>query len=139
MLTGLMGNSAIMAAIGLGMIALTACAFRLRRSGGAVTWLVVLLGVALTFDNMAVAVGRFVGFGDLLYAINLPRFWIHGLMTPLIVVAAAVLAWRLGVRWSRPVVVVGAVLVAALVVVGIVECHLAGHRCHFRIKTLVTV
>ena len=125
MLTGLMGNSAIMAAIGLGMIALTACAFRLKRSGGAVTWLVGLLGVALTFDNVAVAVGRMVGFGDLLYAINLPRFWIHGLLTPLIVVAAVVLAWRLGVRWSRPVVVVGAVLVAALVVVGIVECFVA--------------
>ncbi|MCG7633015.1 hypothetical protein MHN80_11895 [Gordonia McavH-238-E] len=125
MLSELLGNSAIMAAIGLGMIALTACALHLRRSCGAVTWLVVLLGVALTFDNVAVAVGRMVGFGDVLHAINLPRFWIHGLMTPLIVVAAAILVWRLGVRWRRSVVVVGALLVAALVVVGIVELFVA--------------
>ncbi|MFE0751861.1 hypothetical protein [Gordonia sp. NPDC058843] len=125
MLTGLMGNSAIMAAIGLAMIALTAYALYLRRACGGVTWLVVLLGVALTFDNVAVAAGRWIGFGDVLYAINLPRFWVHGLMTPLIVVVAAMLAWRLGVRWSRPVLVVGTLLVIALVVVGIVELFVA--------------
>lgn len=125
MLTELLGNSAIMAAIGLGMIALTACAVYLWRRCGAVALSVGLLGVALTFDNAAVAVGRVVGFGDVLLAINLPRFWIHGIMTPLIVVATAIVARRLGVRWSRSVVVVGAVLVTTLVVVGIVELFVA--------------
>jgi hypothetical protein len=125
MLSEVMGNSSIMAAIGLGMIVLTVYAFRLRRSCGAVTWLVVVLGVALSFDNVAVAVGRIVGFGDALYAINLPRFWIHALMTPLIVVAAAVPARRLGVRWSRSVLVAGALLVTVFVIVGIVELFVA--------------
>lgn len=125
MLSGLLGNSVIMAAIGVAMIALSVCAFRLRRSCGAVAWLVVLLGVALTFDNVAVALGRMIGFGDALYSINLPRFWIHALMTPLIVVAAAVLARRLGVRWGRSVLAAAALLVTAFVVMGIVELFLA--------------
>ncbi|MFD1363277.1 hypothetical protein [Lentibacillus salinarum] len=46
---------------------------------------IYLVLVGLIFDNTVVAVGRFVGEGDLLEILNLLRYWIHAFFTPTLV------------------------------------------------------
>ena len=42
----------------------------------------------MVYDNLVLATGRFLGEGQLLESLNLARFWIHALLTPLLVVFA---------------------------------------------------
>lgn len=121
-MTHLIGTSSIMAAIGLGIAVLTIVSVRIcRRFSHPLAWLVPVIGVGLTYDNVVVAFGRFIGYGPTLYAINLPRFWIHALLTPMIIVAAAIVVGRLGVRLRLWVRIAGLIGVLALIAVGVVE------------------
>jgi hypothetical protein len=115
--------SAVMAAIGVVMVALAIVALRFRAEAGAVALLVALITVGLAYDNLAVAVGQLIGYGDLLRAVNVPRFWLHALLTPLLIVVGAILVGRLGIGWlrTRIAAVVVSGLVAALIVVGVIE------------------
>ena len=67
--------------------------------------LAVVYGLA--YDNLAVAAGGALEAGSTLRAINLPRYWIHALLTPLMMVAAlrALRAFGVGFasreRWHR--------------------------------------
>ncbi|MFD3683576.1 hypothetical protein ACFWTE_01990 [Nocardiopsis sp. NPDC058631] len=65
------------------------------------TWPVALVAAGLVYDNGIVAIGSSIGAGDLLYALNLPRFLVHALVTPLLVVFAVGAARDLGLTWAR--------------------------------------
>ncbi|AZG46060.1 hypothetical protein [Gordonia insulae] len=116
-------TSLIMAAIGVAMLALCVISVRLVPKVGAVAVGVAVILVGLAYDNFAVAIGRFVGYGDTLLAINMPRFWIHAIVTPLLIVVAGILVGRLGVTQAqtRNVAIGGWALVAMLILIGVVE------------------
>ncbi|WP_150239623.1 hypothetical protein [Nocardiopsis quinghaiensis] len=86
------------------------------------TWLVAAVAAGLVYDNAIVALGSSLGAGDLLFALNLPRFVVHALVTPLLVVFAVGAARDLGLAWARSRAVHAgfSVLAAALVAYGVV-------------------
>ncbi len=116
-------TSVIMVAIGAAMLVVAAFAFRLTSRVGAVAILLGAISLGLAYDNIAVAAGRLVGYGDTLSAINLPRFWIHAIAMPLLIVVAGNLVGRLGVEQARTrnVTLGGWALVVMLMVIGFVE------------------
>ena len=65
------------------------------------TWMVALVAAGLVYDNGIVAIGSSIGAGDLLYALNVPRFLVHALVTPLLIVFAVGAARGLGLAWAR--------------------------------------
>lgn len=73
----------------------------------------------LPYDNLIIALGRWIGEGDLLQALNWPRFAAHALITPLWVIAAGSMARLAGLRWAQPKAVMAAwcVVATALIVV----------------------
>lgn len=113
--------SALMASIAVCMLILAVVAACRRTAAGPAAALVAVICVGLAYDSGAVAIGRPLGFGPTLEAVNAPRFWIHALFTPLLVVAAAALAARLGVAAlaRRSVRIAGGLLVTALIVLGV--------------------
>jgi hypothetical protein len=76
----------------------------LRRRGGPGRWIAVL-GLALAYDSLVVAIGAAVGEGALLEALNTGRFIAHAVLTPLAVVCGALLLGpdRRTARWARAV------------------------------------
>ncbi|MFD6953021.1 hypothetical protein A6A08_17035 [Nocardiopsis sp. TSRI0078] len=116
-------TSSAFAAFALAHLCLTVWLVRLalvRRSTH--TWLVAAVAAGLVYDNAIVALGSSLGAGDLLLALNLPRFVVHALVTPLLVVFAVGAARDLGLAWARTRVAHAgfSVLAAALVVYGVV-------------------
>ena len=59
----------------------------------------VVVGVTLIYDNWMIAFGHLIGFGDLLLALNYPRFCIHETVTPFLLVAIIALGQRAGISW----------------------------------------
>lgn len=57
----------------------------------------LLVVAGLVYDNALLALGSRIGEGALLESLNLGRFWIHALVTPLLVL----FAWHACVRASR--------------------------------------
>ena len=82
----------------------------------------LLIVAGLVYDNLVLATGRFIGEGPLLEGLNLARFWIHALLTPLLVVFAWHAMCRAGVGWARTRIaeVVAVVFAASLVVLELV-------------------
>ncbi|GAB4059348.1 hypothetical protein GCM10028775_70400 [Catellatospora paridis] len=111
----------LLSAIAVCLLVLAVVAARLRGAAGPAAMLIAVICVGLAYDNAAVAIGRPLGFGPSLEAVNAPRYWIHAVLTPLLVVAGAALAARLGVTLltRRSVRFAGAVLVAALIGLGV--------------------
>ena len=62
--------------------------------------LLLLVGAALVYDNLIIAIGRLLGEGSLLQSLNWPRFLFHALFTPLLLVTAVHQAGRAGLRWA---------------------------------------
>lgn len=61
----------------------------------------LLVVAALVYDNSVIGVGRFVGEGPLLESLNLARFWVHALVTPLLVGWALHALRRAGFAWAQ--------------------------------------
>lgn len=100
--------SVIFAVLALAVLGVGAAAARLR------AWLVVVVTAALVYDNAVIALGRALGEGEPLRALNTGRFAAHALLTPLLVLVAALL-----VRAGRALLAGAAVLAAVLVVLGV--------------------
>lgn len=115
--------STVMAAIGVAMLVLAIVAARCCDRAPLLAGAVTLVSVGLAYDNLAVALGPILGFGDLLHAINVPRFWLHVFLLPVLILVGGALAARLGVGYSRSRVTaaVGGATALALVAVGVVE------------------
>lgn len=63
--------------------------------------LLTLTILALVYDNYVVGFGRFIGEGDLLQSLNLPRYLLHAFFTPLMIMVGFFLARNAGVQWAR--------------------------------------
>lgn len=81
----------------------------------------LLVVAGLVYDNAVLATGRLIGEGPLLEGLNLGRFWIHALLTPLLVVFAWHAIARTGAGWARTR---WAAVVAVVVAVGLVVLEL---------------
>lgn len=82
----------------------------------------LLVVLALVYDNAVLGTGRYVGEGSVLEGLNVARYWLHALLTPLLVVTAWWVLRRAGVGWARTraAAVVASALAAALVVLELV-------------------
>src|SRR5690554_223036 len=79
--------------------------------------LVVLAG--LIYDNVVIASGLSIGEGPFLESLSHARFWIHAIVTPLLVVWAWHAARRTDVAWARSRVAAAAAWVIAAALVGL--------------------
>lgn len=70
-----------------------------RRSSYTLLLIPVLAG--LVYDALVIALGRFIGQGGLLSALNLGRFAVHALFTPLLMIFAFGVLRRAGVGWAQ--------------------------------------
>jgi len=61
----------------------------------------VIVITGLVYDNAVIALGGFVGAGDALKVLNVPRFVIHGLATPLLMIWGFGVARRVGLGWAQ--------------------------------------
>jgi hypothetical protein len=85
------------------------------QTGRPTALLLVLVGSTLLFyDNLRIGLGRFIGQGELLYALSVPAFAWHWSMLPLLVIAAGSLARLAGFGWARNRLVMGGFCVAAV-------------------------
>ena len=93
--------------------------FLARRSLGRLALCLVLFG--LFWDNLILALGNPIGSGPLLLALSLPRFYLHQLFLPWIILTAIEHAARGGATWAegRRALVWGLVASLALMVTGI--------------------
>jgi len=84
-------------------LALWAWGWRAWARGGrppALAWVLVPTAL-LWYDNARIGVGRFVGEGDLLYALSVPALAWHWTMLPAFVLAAGAIARAAGLAWAR--------------------------------------
>lgn len=77
-------------------------------------FLVLFGGTLLFYDNFRIGIGRFIGEGDLLYALSVPAFAWHWSMLPLLVIAAGSVARQADFAWARNKLVMGAFCVVAV-------------------------
>lgn len=71
------------------------------RFGRSYTLIVILVAVGLTYDNAILGLGRWIGHGPALEALSLPRFVLHALSTPLLVIVGFGAARAAGIRWAQ--------------------------------------
>jgi hypothetical protein len=62
--------------------------------------LVALIAAALLYDNLIVSLGTTIGIGTTLEALSWPRFAMHVLLTPLMLVCVTRMAIAGGIRWA---------------------------------------
>jgi hypothetical protein len=82
-------------------IAMLVWGFRVWRNGNRFLLPLLVLNGALAYDNIIIALGTTIVAGDTLYALSMPRFWAHALLTPLIAWVAYLLAYRADLRGTR--------------------------------------
>lgn len=70
-----------------------------KRSSYTLLLLIVLAGLA--YDTLVILIGRFVGEGDLLKALNAGRYLVHALATPGMIVFGFGVLRRAGVEWAQ--------------------------------------
>ncbi|MBM4195644.1 MAG: hypothetical protein FJ197_00910 [Gammaproteobacteria bacterium] len=84
-------------------------------TGRPVSLLLVLVGGTLLFyDNLRIGMGRFIGEGDLLYALSTPAFAWHWSMLPLLVIAAGSVTRQADLGWARSRFAMGAFCLVAV-------------------------
>lgn len=64
-------------------------------------WIPLGVIYGLVYDNFAIAAGAWLGEGAVLQALNVPRFVIHALLTPLLCIFAIGVARRAGLGWAQ--------------------------------------
>ncbi len=96
--------------------------FRLWRKSGSIYPifpLIVILGII--YDNLIIGFGSFIGEGELLKALNVPRFVIHAFFTPCIMIFAIGVARRVGIGWAQSKLahILICVLATAMIALGV--------------------
>ncbi|CAM3413541.1 MULTISPECIES: hypothetical protein [Paenibacillus] len=81
-------------------------------------YLLLVVTAGLVWDNGVIGLGRWIGEGRLLEQLNLSRYWVHALATPLLALVSFDLIRRSGSAWARkPGAAWGAWLVTVLLIV----------------------
>lgn len=81
--------------------------------------IIVLVLIALVYDNFIIGIGRLIGKGDLLESLNVLRFWLHALCTPTLILFSLAVLQESGVAWSKSIsakIIASIWFVAAIVV-----------------------
>jgi len=63
-------------------------------------WLLALVSIGLAYDNAILGIGELMGAGDTLLQLNIVRFAIHAIATPLMMIAGLTLARNASVNWT---------------------------------------
>ncbi len=83
-------------------IVLAVTMFRLWRKSGSIYPIFPLAVICgIIYDNLIIGAGSFIGEGELLKALNVPRYWIHGFITPTMMIFAIGVARRVGVGFAQ--------------------------------------
>lgn len=88
----------------VGIIQLTTASIGARHAQRHFSWyalLVLILVFGLAYDNFVIAAGAVLSEGDLLKALNVPRYLIHSLFTPTVMIAAFGALRFAGVGWAQ--------------------------------------
>ena len=98
---------------------------RAYRAPGAA--IIALIAVGLVYDNLIISLGTTIGIGPLLQNLSWPRFAMHALLTPFMIIAVTQIAIAGGVRWAASLGwrVIAWLLVGAMAIYGAYE-HLIG-------------
>ena len=85
--------------------------------------LIALIACGLVYDNLIVSLGATIGIGTPLEILSYPRFALHGLATPLMMIAVTQIGAAGGVRWAgtRQWNIAVWILALAMMVVGAFE------------------
>ncbi len=83
-------------------------------------WLLWLVFAGLFYDTLIIGVGKFVGEGNLLKALNAGRFYVHGLLTPTMIIFGYGVLRKAGIQWtqSRTAHIVTCVVATFLIALG---------------------
>lgn len=89
--------------------------------------LIAIIAGGLVYDNLIISLGTYIGIGSLLQMLSWPRFAMHALLTPFMIIAVTQVAVAGGIRWAASPRwrLVAWLLVAAMLVYGALE-HLIG-------------
>lgn len=71
----------------------------LRRYSAPGALIIAVLSAGLVYDNGMIALGSSIGIGDTLEALSWPRFIMHALITPVMIVAVVQIAIAGGIQW----------------------------------------
>ncbi|THV30805.1 hypothetical protein [Glycomyces paridis] len=96
-------DSALFLLLALAHLALLVWGATLASQSGRAANLALPVVAALVYDNAVIAAGSLVGEGAMLEGLNAGRFWLHALLTPLLVVWAWDAVRRSDAAWAaRP-------------------------------------
>lgn len=73
----------------------------LRRYAAPGALIIALLSIGLIYDNSMIALGSSIGIGDTLEMLSWPRFILHALITPFMIIAIVQVAIAGGIRWMN--------------------------------------
>ena len=76
------------------------CVYLARAHNAPGAALTAMIACALVYDNLIVSLGTTIGPGWLLQTLSWPRFALHALLTPFMMIAATQLAVAGGIRWA---------------------------------------
>jgi hypothetical protein len=71
----------------------------IKKNNYALLLLLVLAG--LFYDTLIIGIGSFIGEGSLLKALNAGRFYVHGLLTPTMMIFGFGVLRKAGVKWAQ--------------------------------------
>jgi hypothetical protein len=82
--------------------------------------LVFIITFGLAYDNFAIAAGAFLGEGELTKTLNMPRYWIHALFTPSMMIASFGALRMMDINFAKSKVwhIIICVLATALIALG---------------------
>ena len=113
-------NTAIFLLYAAGHFALFGWALLLLlRHGRATTVPLLIVTAGLVYDNLMLAAGSSIGAGEQLRQLSVPRFFLHAVATPLLILSGLGLARRAGSRIVRSRAVAAAVLLLTLAMVAV--------------------
>jgi hypothetical protein len=103
------------------------CISLVRKNKAPGAGIIAMIAAGLIYDNTIVSLGATIGIGTLLQTLSWPRFALHALLTPFMMIAALQLGAAAGISWARNSRVRNLtwVIVAIMVVVGAYD-HLIG-------------
>ncbi len=83
-------------------------------------YLLLLAGVlfGLTYDNLIIGFGSVIGEGSSLQSLNFPRYVLHALLTPLLIIVGLLLARNAGIDWAWGKKMTGFFVVMTVLMIG---------------------
>lgn len=101
----------------MGLVIWGALLWQRQRSLG--TLIVIITAAGLAYDNLILTLGASIGVGSTLEALNVPRYLLHAVMTPLLVLTAFELARRARVPMAQSALSRNLIIGLAVVLVGV--------------------